>query len=158
MQGSNFRHTKRCEPPEGDLKYEQNFRVMGKGFREVGEEKRRSNPSRGKGVSPSLKVKCEVIIDQAGEGSCPARPHHLDTPPGHMPTVPVAHSLTRVLRGRVDGDLSLHPVWTVQVPPCQGGLCETHAPGVGQDYVQFSYHSNDYYPLCRYKYFCTGNH
>lgn len=71
-------------------------RISGKWGRGLGKQGRReeSNPSRGKGMSPSLKEECEVITDQA-EGRQPPSPV---TWPGHVLTVPVAHSLTRVSR------------------------------------------------------------
>lgn len=50
-------------------------RVQGSWVRE------KSNPSRGKGMSPSIEVKCEIIIDQA-EGRQPPRENDL---PGHRP-------------------------------------------------------------------------
>lgn len=62
-EGSNFRDSKCCEPPEGDLSMNRNSRQWGRvqGSR-VGEK---SNPSRGKGMSPRIEVKCKVITDQA---------------------------------------------------------------------------------------------
>lgn len=65
-EGSSFRDTKCCEPPEGDLGMNRISRQWGRVQ---------------KGMSTSIEVKCEVIIDQA-EGRQPPRENDL---PRHRP-------------------------------------------------------------------------